>query len=89
MFKPATFILLQITQAHPQTHEFLEITKLTLEGLFVPLQSLAQGFHLRFKLPSRLVGLPLREGMVERNAGGLVIAGIQQVHSHVESRSEA
>ena len=52
MLKLAAFVLLQIAQMHPQTHEFFEITKLTLEGLFVPFQSLAQGFHLRLKLPS-------------------------------------
>ena len=41
MLEFATFVLLQITQTHPQTHEFFEIAEFTLESLLVSFQSLA------------------------------------------------
>ena len=65
-----------------------EIAAIAVCRLLVAFQSMFERMDFGFKLPRRLIRLPLREGLVERLAGGFVGAGIQQIHGHIESRFE-
>ena len=86
---PTTVVALQIRQPHTQRHELAEIAVVAVERLLVALQGLLQRHHLRFQLSRGFVRLPLGEGVVERDACGVHIAGIEQIHRHVEGRAEA
>ena len=85
----APAVLLQVGQLHADAHQRREIPVLAVECLLIAVQRLFQRGQLRFELPGRLVGLPLGEGMVQRGASRLVVAGVEQIDGHVERGMEA
>ena len=89
MLQFAAAFLFDVAQLHTQGHELFEVAVFACERLFVSGQRVLQCVDLRFQLPSRFVGLPLGKRLVQGNVRGLVVAGVEQVHGHVERGSEA